>query len=82
MYLLYLCESAFGPAKEIWRTGATQDYVWPSLKSHNETKFICYTFVNLPSGQLKIFGGRGPPRVICGRHYNRTMRLHLFVTPL
>ncbi|CAL4110271.1 unnamed protein product, partial [Meganyctiphanes norvegica] len=23
------------------------DYLWPSLQSHNETKFICYTFVNL-----------------------------------
>ena len=34
--------------KDLWRPLAAQDYVWPSLQSHNETKFIRYTFVNLP----------------------------------
>ena len=52
MCLLYLCESEFGPAKDLWRPGAAQDYLWPSLQSHNETKCIRYTFVNLPPVSL------------------------------
>ena len=48
MYLLYLCESEFGTAKDLRRPGAAQDYLWPSLQSHNER----YTFVNLRSNVL------------------------------
>ena len=40
----------FGPAKDLWRPEASQDYLWPSLQSHNETKFIRYTFVNVSPG--------------------------------
>ena len=32
---------------DLWWPEAAQDYVWPSFQSHNETKFIRYTFVNL-----------------------------------
>ncbi|CAL4154096.1 unnamed protein product [Meganyctiphanes norvegica] len=33
-------------------------------------------------GQLKIFGGQRPPRIMCGLHYNLTTRLNLFIIPL
>ena len=44
----------FGQAKDLWRPGAAQDDVWPSLQSHNETKVIRYTFVNLPPVPCQI----------------------------
>ena len=46
----------FGPAKDLWRPVAAQDYVWPSVQSHNETKFNRYTFVNLTlQSSLRLF---------------------------
>ena len=39
-----------GTAKDFLRPEAAHDYFWPSLQSHNETKLIRYTFVNLVPG--------------------------------
>ncbi|CAL4139845.1 unnamed protein product, partial [Meganyctiphanes norvegica] len=51
-------------AREVAR--AAQDDVWPSLQSHNETKVIRYTFVNLPPVPCQINTCVAPQKTRCG----------------